>query len=129
MKKLHSKRRVIADLSSLEMWASAPTKMATKRIKRIAIDVRQDTAFPLNEAAEMDGGSKVSTGAGRRVSVAYPSRSRLSANASMCGPLIPPLNRLSVLGAEKYFSNMVSPCVIGGDDPNHSSRRSILMVS
>src|SRR5712692_11959558 len=46
---------------------------------------------------------------------AYPLRSSSSANASMCGPLIPPLNRRSVLGAEKYFSNMVSPYVIGGD--------------
>src|SRR5260370_40327769 len=41
----------------------------------------------------------------------------------MCGPLIPLLKRRSVFGAEKYFSNMVSPCVIGGDGPNHSSRR------
>src|SRR5579863_8783715 len=54
---------------------------------------------------------------------AYPLRSSSSANASMCGPLIPPLNRRSVLGAEKYFSNMVSPCVIGGRCPSHSSRR------
>jgi hypothetical protein len=61
----------MADLSSLEMWASAPTKMATKAIKRVAIDVRQDTAFPLHEAAEMSGGSNVSNGAGRRVSVAF----------------------------------------------------------
>ena len=45
--------------------------MATKGIKRVAIDVRQDTAFPLNEAAEMGGGSNVSNGAGSRVSVAF----------------------------------------------------------
>ena len=45
--------------------------MATKGIKRVAIDVRQDTAFPLNEAAEMGGGSNVSDRAGWRVSVAF----------------------------------------------------------
>jgi hypothetical protein len=71
MEKLHSKRRVITDLSSLETWASTPTKMATEGIKRVAIDVRQNTASPLNEAAEMGGGSNVSNGAGRRVSVAF----------------------------------------------------------
>jgi len=62
---------VIADLASLEMWASAPTKMATKGIKGVAIDVRQDTAFTLDEAAEMSGGSNVSNSAGRRVSVPF----------------------------------------------------------
>jgi hypothetical protein len=62
---------VIADLASLEMWASAPTKMATKGIKGVAIDVRQDTAFTLDEAAEMSGGSNVSNGAGRRVPIAF----------------------------------------------------------
>jgi hypothetical protein len=71
MEKLHSKRWVIADLSSLEMWASAPTKMANKGIKRVAIDVRQDTALPQNEAAEMSGGSNISNGARRRVSVTF----------------------------------------------------------
>jgi len=45
--------------------------MATKGIKRVAIDVRQDTAFPLNEAAEMGGGSNVSNGACWGVSLAF----------------------------------------------------------
>src|SRR5271170_5956875 len=53
---------------------------------------------------------------------AYPSRSRRSAKPSMCGPLIPPRRRRSVFGAEKYLSNMGSPCVIGGG-PNKSSSR------
>jgi hypothetical protein len=71
IEKLHSKTRVIANLSSLEMRASATAKMAIKAIQRVEIDVRQNAAFPLNEAAEMGGGSKVSNGAGRRVSVAF----------------------------------------------------------
>ena len=53
------------------MWASAPTKMATKGIKGVAIDVRQDTAFTPDEAAEMSGGSNVSNGAGQSVSFAF----------------------------------------------------------
>jgi hypothetical protein len=71
MEKLHSKRRVITDLSSLEMRASTSAKMATEGIKRVAIDVRQNTASSLNEAAEMGGGSNVSNGAGGRVSIAF----------------------------------------------------------
>jgi hypothetical protein len=71
MEKLHSKMRVIADLSSLEMRASATAKVAAKGIKRVEIDVRQNAAFPLNETAEMGGGSNVSNGAGRGVSVAF----------------------------------------------------------
>src|ERR1700736_2608075 len=47
------------------------TNMAAKGIKYVEIDVAQNTAFPLNEAAEMGGGSNVSNGAGRRVSVAF----------------------------------------------------------
>jgi len=71
MEKLHSKTCVIADLCSLEMRASATAKMATKGMKRVEIDVRQSAASPLNEAAEMGSGSKVSNGAGRGVSVAF----------------------------------------------------------
>jgi len=73
--------RMIADPCSLEMRTSATPKMTVKRIDRDGIDVRQNTAFLLNEAAEMDGSADVSNGAGR-----------------------------CVLGAEKYFSNMGSPC-------------------
>ena len=71
MEELHSEMRVIANLSSLEMRTSATAKMLTKGIKRVQIDVRQNIAFPLNEAAEMGGGSNVSNGAGRSVSVAF----------------------------------------------------------
>jgi len=71
MKELHSELGVIADLSALEMRASAMAKVTAKGIKQSEIDVLQNTAFPLNEAAEMGGGSNVSNGAGRRVSVAF----------------------------------------------------------
>ena len=71
MEELHSEMRVIADLSSLEMRASATAKMANKRMKHVEIDVCQNPASPLNEAAEMGGGSNVSNGAGRGVSVAF----------------------------------------------------------
>src|SRR5271165_647975 len=50
---------------------------------------------------------------------AYPSRSRSSANASICGPLIPPRKRLNDLGAEKNFSNMESPCWVLAIDGQH----------
>src|ERR1700686_3878472 len=70
VEKLHSKTRVIADLCSLEMRASATAKMTIKGINRVGIDFRQNLAFPLNEAAEMGGRSNVSNGAGRGVSVA-----------------------------------------------------------
>ena len=71
MEKFHSKTRVIADLCSLEMRASATAKMANKSMKRVEIDLCQNAASPLNEAAEMGGGSNVSNGAGRGVSVAF----------------------------------------------------------
>jgi hypothetical protein len=71
VEKLHSKTRVIAYLCSLEMRASATTKMTIKRSDRVGIDVRKSSAFPLNEAAEMGGSSNVSNGAGRGVSVAF----------------------------------------------------------
>jgi hypothetical protein len=45
--------------------------MAIKRIDCVGIDVRQNTAFTLNEAAEMGGSSNVSNGACRGVSVAF----------------------------------------------------------
>ena len=71
MEELHSELSVIADLSALEMRASATAKMAAKGIKHGEIDVRQNAAFSLNEAAEMSGGSNVSNGAGRCVSLAF----------------------------------------------------------
>jgi hypothetical protein len=71
MEKLHSKTRVIADLCSSEMGASATAKMANKSMKRVEIDVGQNTASALNEAAEMGGGSNVSNGTGRGISVAF----------------------------------------------------------
>jgi hypothetical protein len=71
MEKLHPERRVIANPSSLEMRASAAAKMSTKGIKHVEIELRQYTAFSLNEAAEMGGGSNVANGAGRCVSVAF----------------------------------------------------------
>jgi hypothetical protein len=71
MEKLHSETRVIADLCSFEMRASATAKMSAKGTKRVEIDVRQNAASSLNEAPEMGGGANVSNGAGRGVSVAF----------------------------------------------------------
>ena len=71
MEQLDSELGVVADLSALEMRASATPKMAAKGIKHVEIDVFQDTAFPLNEAAEMGGSSNVANGACRRVSLAF----------------------------------------------------------
>jgi hypothetical protein len=71
MEKLHSKTRVVANLSSLEMRASASAKMTIKGIQRVEIDVRQTAALPLNEAAEMGGGTNVSNGAGWGISVVF----------------------------------------------------------
>jgi hypothetical protein len=71
MEKLRSKTRVIADLCSLEMRALATAKMARKGMEGVEIDVRQNAASPLHEAAKMCGGSNVSNGAARGVSVAF----------------------------------------------------------
>ena len=109
MEKLHSKTRVKGDLCSLEVRAPATAKMANKSMKCVAIDVCQNATSPLNEAAEVGSGSNVSNYR-TALAQAYPSRSRSSANASMCGPLIPLRKRRSVLGAEKNFSSMGSPC-------------------
>jgi len=62
---------MIANLCSLEMRASATAKMAIKDMQHVEIDVCQNAAPPLNEAAEMGGGSNVSNGAGRGVSVTF----------------------------------------------------------
>jgi hypothetical protein len=71
MKKFYSKTRVKGDLGSLEMRAPATAKMANKSMKHVAIDVCQNPASPLNEAAEVGGGSNVSNCAGPGVSVAF----------------------------------------------------------
>ena len=71
MEELHSELSVIANFSTLKIRASATSKMVTKGIKYVQIDVVQNIAFPLNEAAEMGGGSNVSDRAGWRVSVAF----------------------------------------------------------
>jgi hypothetical protein len=63
MKELHSELGVIADLSALEMRASATAKVTAKGLEQGEIDVLQHTAFPLNEAAEVRRGSDVSNGA------------------------------------------------------------------
>jgi hypothetical protein len=71
MEELHSELGVVADLSALEMRASATPKMAAKGIKHVEIDVLRSNAFPLNEAAEMGGSSNVANGACRGVSLAF----------------------------------------------------------
>jgi hypothetical protein len=62
MKELHSELGVIADLSALEMRASATAKVTAKGLEPGEIDVLQHTPFPLNEAAEMRRGPNVSNG-------------------------------------------------------------------
>jgi hypothetical protein len=71
MEKLHSKTRVIGDLCSLVVRAPTTAKMANKSMKCVEIDVCQNATSPLNEAAEMGGGSNVSNGAGQSVSFAF----------------------------------------------------------
>jgi hypothetical protein len=70
VKELHSEVSVIADLSALEMRAAAPAKMAAKAIEHVEIDLLQNAASVLNEAAEVCGSSNVANGTGRSVSVA-----------------------------------------------------------
>ena len=71
MEELHSELSVITNFSTLKMRASATAKMTDKGIKYVEIDAAQNIAFPLNEAAEMGGGSNVSDRAGWRASVAF----------------------------------------------------------
>ena len=89
MEELHSEVGVIADLSTLEMRAAAPAKMAAKRIEHVEIDVLQSATSSLNEATEMSGGSNVANGTGRGVSVAI----ETVGERVECGPLIPPRKR------------------------------------
>jgi hypothetical protein len=63
MKELHSELGVVADLSALEMRASATTKVTAKGLEGGEIDIFQHTPSPLNEAAEMRRGPDVSNGA------------------------------------------------------------------
>jgi hypothetical protein len=69
MEELHSEVGVIADRPTLEMRAAAPAKMSAKGIEHVEIDVLQNAASPLNEAAEMSGGSNIANGTGRGVSL------------------------------------------------------------
>ena len=62
---LHSEVGVIADPSTSEMRAAASAKMTAKRIKYVEIDVCQNAASSLNEAAEMCGSSNIANGASR----------------------------------------------------------------
>jgi hypothetical protein len=70
VEELHSEVGVIADLAPPEVRAAAPSKMAAKRIKCVEIDVLQNAAPSLNEAAEMCGGSNIANGTCAGVSVA-----------------------------------------------------------
>jgi hypothetical protein len=70
VEELHSEVGVIADLAPPEVRAAAPPKMAAKRIKYVEIDVLQNAAPSLNEAAEMCGGSNIANGTCPSVSVA-----------------------------------------------------------
>ena len=70
VEELHSEVSVIADLSTPEMRTAAPAQMTAKRIKYVEIDVRQNAASSMNEAAGMCGGSNIANGTGRSVSVA-----------------------------------------------------------
>jgi len=63
MEELRSELGVVANLSPLEMRASATPKVGAKGIEHGEIDVLQHIPFPLNEAAEMRCGSEVSNGA------------------------------------------------------------------
>jgi hypothetical protein len=70
VEELHSEVGVITDLAPPEVRAAAPPKMAAKRIKYVEIDVLQNAAPSLNEAAEMCGGSNIANGTCPSVSVA-----------------------------------------------------------
>jgi hypothetical protein len=71
MEKLRSEVLMVTYPAAPEMRTAATAKMATEGLKHVEIDVLQNTAFPLNEAAEMGGRSNVSNGAGWRISVAF----------------------------------------------------------
>ena len=64
MEELRSEVLMVTYLAALEMRAAATAKMAAEGLKHVEIDLLQNTAFPLNEAAEMRGPSNVSNGAG-----------------------------------------------------------------
>jgi hypothetical protein len=77
VEELHSELGMIVDLSASEVRAAAPAQMAVERIKYVEVDVRENAASSLNEAAEMCGGSNIANVAG-----AYSARLRSSANPS-----------------------------------------------
>jgi hypothetical protein len=69
MEELRSEVLMVTYLATLEMRAAAPAKMSAKGIEHVEIDVLQNAASPLNEAAEMSGGSNIANGTGRGVSL------------------------------------------------------------
>ena len=70
IEELHSEVSVMVNLSTSEMRAAAPAQMAAKTVKYVEINVRQNAASSLDEAAEMCSGSNIANGTGRSVSVA-----------------------------------------------------------
>jgi hypothetical protein len=70
VEEFHSKASMIVDLSASEVGAAASAQMAVERVKYVEVDVRENAASSLNEAAEMCGGSNIANGTGRSVSVA-----------------------------------------------------------
>jgi hypothetical protein len=70
VEQLHFELGVIVDLSASEVRAAASAQMADERIKYVEVDVRENAASSLNEAAEMCGCSNIANGTGRSVSVA-----------------------------------------------------------
>jgi hypothetical protein len=51
MEELRSEVLMVTYLAALEMRAAATAKMAAEGLKHVEIDVLQNAAFPLNEAA------------------------------------------------------------------------------
>jgi hypothetical protein len=71
IEELRSELLMVTYLAAFEMRATATSKMAAEGLKHVEIDVLKNTAFPLNEAAEMGCPSNVSNGAGWRVPIAF----------------------------------------------------------
>ena len=71
MEEFRSEVLMVTYPAALEMRTAATAKMAAEGLKHFEIDVFQNTAFPLNEAAEMCRPSNVLNGAGCRISIAF----------------------------------------------------------
>jgi hypothetical protein len=71
MKELGSELGVIADFSALEVRTSAMMEMTAEGIQKLAIDVLQNTAFSLYEAAEMGSCPDIPNSAGRCISILF----------------------------------------------------------